>query len=170
MIFEMARISVVIGILAISTYYDIYNNKNVPDIIYRAGIVLGAIFLIFDNPWGWIPVIGSIGLSVIVGMGLFIVGAWGGADAKIMFAITVLHPIWSSPFPYEKMALHPFTAIIMMSNAAMIAGLVYLPIVIFKRNTKMKIAFLPFLSLGYLFTILKGDILLWIKKYIFLLF
>ena len=170
MIFEMARISVVISMLAISTYYDIYNNKNVPDMIYRAGIVLGAIFLIFDNPWGWIPVIGSIGLSVIVGMGLFIIGAWGGADAKIMLAVAFLHPIWTSPFPYEKMALHPFTAIIMISNAAMIAGLVYLPIVIFKRNSKMKIAFLPFLSLGYLFTVLKGDMLLWIKKYIFSLF
>ena len=82
----------------------------------------------------------------------------------------MLQPIWTSPFPYEKMALHPFTAIIMMSNAAMIVGLVYLPVVVLRKSAKIKIAFLPFLSLGYLFTVLKGDMLLWIKKYIFSVF
>ena len=167
---EIARIGLIIAMLSIVSYFDIFKNKNIPDMIYRVFAVIGIVLLLYNNPWGWIPVISSIGLSVIVGMGLFIVGAWGGADAKVMFAVALLQPIWTSPFPYEKMALHPFTAIIMMSNAAMIAGLVYLPVVVLRKSAKIKIAFLPFLSLGYLFTVLKGDMLLWIKKYIFSVF
>ena len=166
----MARIGLIIVMLGIVSYFDIFKNKNIPDMIYRVFAVIGIVLLLYNNPWGWIPVISSIGLSVIVGMGLFIIGAWGGADAKVMFAVALLQPIWTSPFPYEKMALHPFTAIIMMSNAAMIAGLVYLPVVVLRKSAKIKIAFLPFLSLGYLFTVLKGDMLLWIKKYIFSVF
>tara|TARA_R110002060_G_scaffold38027_1_gene49178 strand:+ start:294 stop:806 length:513 start_codon:yes stop_codon:yes gene_type:complete len=167
---EIARIGLIIAMLSIVSYFDIFKNKNIPDMIYRVFAVIGIVLLLYNNPWGWIPVISSIGLSVIVGMGLFIIGAWGGADAKVMFAVALLQPIWTSPFPYEKMALHPFTAIIMMSNAAMIAGLVYLPVVVLRKSAKIKIAFLPFLSLGYLFTVLKGDMLLWIKKYIFSVF
>ena len=167
---EIARIGLIIAMLSIVSYFDIFKNKNIPDMIYRVFAVIGIVLLLYNNPWGWIPVISRIGLSVIVGMGLFIIGAWGGADAKVMFAVALLQPIWTSPFPYEKMALHPFTAIIMMSNAAMIAGLVYLPVVVLRKSAKIKIAFLPFLSLGYLFTVLKGDMLLWIKKYIFSVF
>lgn len=163
----MARIGLIVVMLGIVSYFDIFNNKDVPDMIYRVFSVLGIVLLLYDNPWGWIPVMISIGVSVIVGMGLFFIGAWGGADAKVMLAVALLQPIWTSPFPYEKMAIHPFTAIMMMSNAAMIAGLVYLPIVVLRKSTDIKIAFLPFLSLGYVFTVLKGDILLWIRKYIF---
>ena len=166
----MARIGLIVVMLGIVSYFDIFNNKDVPDMIYRVFSVLGIVLLLYDNPWGWIPVMISIGVSVIVGMGLFFIGAWGGADAKVMLAVALLQPIWTSPFPYEKMAIHPFTAIIMMSNAAMIAGLVYLPIVVLRKSTDIKIAFLPFLSLGYVFTVLKGDILLWIRKYIFSVF
>ena len=163
----MARIGLIVVMLGIVSYFDIFNNKDIPDKIYRFFAGLGIVLLLYDNPWGWIPVIGSIGVSVIVGMGLFVIGAWGGADAKVMLAVALLQPIWTSPFPYEKMAIHPITAITMMSNAAVIAGLVFLPVVILRKSTDIKIAFLPFLSLGYVFTVLKGDILLWIRKYIF---
>ena len=165
--FEVVRIGLIVVMLGIVSYFDIFNKKDIPDMIYRVFAVLGIVLLSFNNPWGLIPVLVSVGVSVIVGMSLFFIGAWGGADAKVMLAVALLQPIWTSPFPYEKMALHPFTAIIMMSNAAMIAGLVYLPVVVLRKSAKIKIAFLPFLSLGYVFTVLKGDMLLWIKNIIF---
>ena len=166
----MVRIGVIVVMLGIVSYFDIFNNKDIPDKIYRFFAALGFVLLLYNNPWGWIPVMISVGVSVIVGMGLFFIGAWGGADAKVMLAVALLQPIWTSPFPYEKVALHPITPIIMMSNGAVIAGLVFLPVVIFRKTTDIKIAFLPFLSLGYLFTILKGDILLWIGNIIFTAF
>ena len=156
--------------LGIVSYFDIFNNKDIPDKIYRVFAVIGIVLLLYNNPWGWIPVLISIGVSVIVGMGLFFIGAWGGADAKVMLAVSLLQPIWTSPFPYEKVALHPITSVMMMTNGAMIAGLAFLPVVLLRKSTDIKIAFLPFLSLGYVFTVLKGDILLWIGSIIFSVF
>ena len=168
--FEVARIGLIVMMLGIVSYFDIFNKKDIPDMIYRFFAALGIVLLLYNNPWGLIPVLVSIGVSVIVGMGLFFIGAWGGADAKVMLAVALLQPIWTSPFPYEKVALHPYTALMMMSNGAMIAGLVFLPVVIFRKTTDIKIAFLPFLSLGYIFTVLKGDMLLWIGNIIFTAF
>jgi len=168
MTIELIRIGAVFSILVIASYFDIFNNKDIPDWIYKIGIGIGAVLLAIDNPWSWVAVGASVAISVIIGMGLYIIGAWGGADAKITWAVAVLHPIWSSPFPFEKAVMHPLTAIGMLGNAAILTTFVYLPVVLWRKTTNFKIAFLPMMLGGYVILMLKGDFLIWIKNYIFM--
>ena len=167
---EILRIGTGIFILLLASYFDIFNNKIIPDWIYRSGIMMGVIFLALDNPWNWVSVITSISLTFVLSTLLYLFGIWGGADAKIMWAIAFLHPIWSSPFPFEKIIIYSYTPIIMLSNSFVLCTLGMLPLVVWRRTTKMKLTYLPWLTLGYMFVILKGDALVWIRNYTFMHF
>tara|TARA_R110000824_G_scaffold121647_4_gene277918 strand:+ start:1790 stop:2263 length:474 start_codon:yes stop_codon:yes gene_type:complete len=151
--------------LAMASYFDIFNKRLVDDRIYQISTVLGLGLLLYDNPWGWIPVIAVISITTIIGLGFFVIGAWGGADAKLLIAISVIQPFWSSPFPFEKLLIHPVVSMATFANALILAMIVCIPFAIKQRSLNVTIPFVPFFLVGYVFLILKGDLMSWIVIY-----
>lgn len=162
---EILRIAVILIMLALASYFDLFNKRVIDDRIYQICLVIGLGFLLFDNPWGAIPVIAVISFTMIVGLGFFAIGAWGGADAKLLIAMSVIQPFWSSPFPFEKLLIHPVVSMATFANALILAVIVCMPYAIKQRSLKVTIPFVPFFLVGYIILILKGDLLTWIIKY-----
>ena len=162
---EILRIVLIVIMLAIASYFDIFNKRHIDVRISQIFGVIGVGLLLFDNPWGWINVALIVSVTVIIGTVFYLIGIWGGADLKLIIAISLIQPFWSSPFPFEKLTFHPFVSFGVLANAALLSALIMLPVVIKKKTFKLTIPFVPYMLIGYLILILKGDLMTWIVKY-----
>lgn len=90
---EGLRIFIAIIGTAIATYYDIFNNRNVPNLLLYS--FLGAALLVnllFDtSSFGYTAVIAI--LVFIIGYGLYVFGQLGGADVFVLASISLLLPV-----------------------------------------------------------------------------
>jgi len=78
---------------------------------------------------------------------------FGGADAKALVTLALILPTYHGTTPQ----IHPFTALIVLGNAAVIA-LPILAAAILTRRTNMRFPALPILTAGYLTMLFYGDL------------
>ncbi len=92
--FEELRILIAVAGTAIATYYDVFNNKNVPTMLLYAFVALAFLAnLVFYN-----ESITVFGVATAILMGLFgyvfyRMGQLGGADVLVFMALALLLPI-----------------------------------------------------------------------------
>jgi len=94
---EIFRVLIALIGTGVATYYDIYNNKNIPDNMLYA--FLGIAFLVniifYEETLFWF----SIGLAVFfsaIGYLFYRVGQLGGADVYVLASVMLLLPIHPS--------------------------------------------------------------------------
>ena len=141
--------------LGVGTYFDVFNKKMVPDIIWIIGAIVGfaSILLMAGTEIFSTVKIFEIGIIFIVANYASKFSLWGGADSKAWMMMTVL-----LPFGGSTMAL---------SNAFLIATItmpLYLTVsgTKFKDWSKFPIPFILFMYLGTLSYVLFGWIMVWI--------
>jgi hypothetical protein len=135
--------------LGIGTYFDVFNKKMVPDIIWTIGATVGLVLIITTGSTSFFSLakIAEIGVIFIVTHYIAKLGIWGGADSKAWIMMTVL-----LPFGGSTMAL---------SNAFLIAFLTmpfYLIVsgIKFKDWSRFPMPFILFMYLGTLSYVLLG--------------
>jgi len=90
---ELARIAVAILGTGLATYYDLTNNRNVPDWLTFGMLGLGAAAVVFSNGVGGALVVAVPAIVVLAaGYLLYRAGQIGGADVLLFAAIALLIP------------------------------------------------------------------------------
>lgn len=124
--------------LSVASYYD-FRRREVPDSIWALFLVMNTIFL-FGRLNNGVPIqqiLYLIAPGVILGVVMGAARFWGGGDSKAMLCIATLSPFFSSsdrnlwPF-HSNLALATFTN-------AMLGSLIYLPYILFKNLTWLRI-------------------------------
>ena len=137
---------VVLIALGAGTYFDVFNKKMVPDIIWIIGAGIGVVLLILNADQINIPI--EL-LEVVLIFGLCKLsmkfGLWGGADAQALIMMTILLPFGQS--------------VLMLSNAFLFAMTV--PIYLIAKGEKdwknYPLPFILFMYLGALMYIVWGS-------------
>lgn len=96
---EELRIFIAIIGTVIATYYDLFNNRNVPNFLLYS--FLGVAFLVavaLSGPSSLAYPIIIAALVFIVGYGLYMFGQLGGADVFVLAAISLLLPVQPKAF------------------------------------------------------------------------
>lgn len=140
---------IILSALGIGTYFDVFNKKMVPDIIWTIGATVGLIFIVLEGPGSFfVPQkIAEIAVVFIVAHYTIKFGLWGGADARAWVMMTLILPFGSST---------------MILNNSFLIALVTLPIYLtvsgvkFKNWSKFPIPFILFMYLGALSYVLYG--------------
>ena len=140
---------IVLSALGIGTYFDVFNKKMVPDIIWTIGATTGLTLIIltagtvFFSP----TKIFEIGIIFVVGYFTAKFGIWGSADARAWIMMTVILPLGISTM--------------ILSNSFLIA-MIILPIYFIVSGIKLKkwanfpMPFILFMYLGALSYVLFG--------------
>jgi Flp pilus assembly protein protease CpaA len=99
----------VLTCLAIGTYFDVFNKRMIPNIIWTLGLIVGIIgFIITGYTILFIKIVELAGIFLLA---YFItrIGFMGGADAQALVFMTFLLPVGDSLF--------------IMNNSFLVAGL-----------------------------------------------
>ncbi|MBD3397953.1 hypothetical protein GF412_02235 [Candidatus Micrarchaeota archaeon] len=102
---ELARIAIALLGTAAATYYDIFNNRNVPNNLLYAFLAIAFLTnLVFFNADILLYGAGLTAILFVFGYVLYRAGQLGGADLFVICSITLLLPIHpsflSTPFNY----------------------------------------------------------------------
>lgn len=102
---ELVRIAIALLGTVVTVYYDIFNNRNIPNNILYAFIAIALVTnLIFFNADILLYAAGLTAILFVFGFVLYRAGQLGGADLFVICAITLLLPIHpsflSTPFNY----------------------------------------------------------------------
>ena len=138
--------------LGIGTYFDVFNKRMVPNIIWSLGILFGIIGFIFMDSGYWQTVtltkIAEITGIFILSFAVVRIGIMGGADAQALILLTFLLPIGDSLF--------------IMNNSFLVAA--FLMPVYFVYNKipfndwgNFKMPFILFMYLGTLVHVVIGN-------------
>lgn len=117
---EELRIFIAIIGTAIATYYDIFNNRNVPNLLLYSflGAALLVNLLLFDtSSFGYTAVIAI--LVFAIGYGLYIFGQLGGADVFVLASISLLLPVQPTTLLIgeEPMIAFPFILSVLLLSS-----------------------------------------------------
>lgn len=89
----MIRLGVALAGCAIATYYDLFNNRNVPNLLTYSMVILGVLFNVIDFSFeNATMAFGPAILFFVFGYYFYINGQIGGADLLIFVAIALLLP------------------------------------------------------------------------------
>ena len=143
-----------LGCLAIGTYFDVFNKRMIPDIIWEAGMAVGILGLIFYGfghqfssiEFAEVAVVSLVGLIIAKPLGKF--GILGGADIQALILLTFIFPFGESLF--------------IMNNSFLIAGILLPPYFIYKGLSlkdwgNFKMPFILFMYLGTLAHMVIGN-------------
>ncbi|MCP4646857.1 MAG: hypothetical protein GY852_03865 [bacterium] len=102
---ELVRIAIALLGTAVTVYYDIFNNRNIPNNILYAFLAIAFLTnLVFFNADILLYAAGLTAILFVFGFILYRAGQLGGADLFVICAITLLLPIHpsslSTPFNY----------------------------------------------------------------------
>ena len=98
-----------LGILAIGTFFDVFNKKMIPDIIWMSGFVIGVFgFLLTDSLVHSSLKLMELTAIFFVAFILTRRGLLGGADSQAIILLTFLLPIGDSLFILNNSALIAF--------------------------------------------------------------
>jgi hypothetical protein len=144
----MLNFFIVLFALGVGVYFDVFNKKMVPDIIWTIGATLGIFAIIFTGSPFFVPLkIAEIVVIFVIGHYTSKFNLWGGADARAWIMMTAVLPFGVST--------------IILSNSFLIAFLI-LPIYLFVSGIKFKdwgsfpMPFILFMYLGTLSYVLFG--------------
>jgi len=154
---ETARLAVAIIGTAIATYYDLFNNKNIPNnFLYAFAAVALAMNLFFFNQQLLLFGIGLAAVIGIIGYYLYKTGQMGAADIFVLASLALLLPI---PPSFAKLPFNfPFIAIIFIFASLLFAlyTLIYFGSKLLhdrhaKPNLTYAVLLLPYVAFAYLF-------------------
>ena len=143
---------IVLTALGVGTYFDVFNKKMVPDIIWTIGAILGVASItyydqihIFDL--GFLKILEIFVIFVLCRISIAY-NLWGGADARALMMMTVILPFSVS--------------IMILSNAFLVAILV--PIYLISSGKKnwgeYPLPFILFMYIGALIYMIWGALIL----------
>ncbi|MEW5996393.1 MAG: prepilin peptidase [Candidatus Micrarchaeota archaeon] len=136
---ETARIFLALLGMAIGTYYDLFNNRNVPEKFLYAFLAVAFLFngVFFDYDVFIYAVVLAFILFAL-GFAMYRLGQIGGADVFIIAALVLLLPIHPSylmvPFNYPLI----FSVLIFGGAAFAVYAIFYFAGILSKRKTKAK--------------------------------
>jgi hypothetical protein len=141
---------IVLVALGAGTYFDVFNKKMVPDLIWIIGAGIGVLLVIQDAIYDFtnfsiLPEL--IEVAVVFALCRFVVnrGYWGGADAQALVMMTILLPFGQS--------------MLMLSNAFLFAMVV--PVYLIAKREKdwgsYPLPFILFMYLGALSYVVWGS-------------
>ena len=141
---------IVLAALGVGTYFDVFNKKMVPDIIWGIGAGIGVLLVIQDAIYDFTNfsiLTELIEVVIIFALCQFVVkrGYWGGADAQALIMMTILLPFGQS--------------MLMLSNAFLFAMVV--PVYLIVKGEKdwgsYPLPFILFMYLGALSYVVWGS-------------
>jgi len=145
---ELVRILLAVGGLAAASYFDLFNNKNVPVILTYALIVLGFLLNLASFDFDLIVYSSGVALAILLlGYLIYKAGQIGGADILLFAGIALLLPEFPAPLvPVLSnassgvfVAYPPVVSVFLVSGILSICSLsaYYVPVIL-KRAWKKK--------------------------------
>ncbi len=138
--YEIIRIIFAVIGTSIAAYFDIFNKKNIPDLLLYSFLILSLIIVIVDyNPILLLYSFGGAAIIGLIGYIFYRLGQLGGADVFILCSLALLLPIQPTLFSEKPLIPLPFIfSIILVSGLTfMIYVLIkYTPLVL-KRKEKI---------------------------------
>ncbi|MBN1170318.1 hypothetical protein JXA56_04795 [Candidatus Micrarchaeota archaeon] len=153
---ELIRVLVALIGTGAATYYDIYNNKNIPDNLLYAFLAIAFIIniIFYQETLFWF----SIGLAVFfsaIGYLFYRVGQLGGADVFVLASIILLLPLHPS---FVNMAFNiPFIFSVIVFSGVLFALyiMLYFGYKLYKTKAKPNLIFalmlIPYLLFAYIY-------------------
>jgi len=106
--FEFARVAIAVVGCAAGAYYDLRNNRNIPNVLLYAMLALGVIFNLAFWEQGSLLAFGVAVAIFVCGYALYKAGQLGGADVYILGAIALLLPVQPTVFANVEPAPYPY--------------------------------------------------------------
>lgn len=140
--------------LGIGAYFDVFNKRMVPNIIWSLGILFGIIGFLFTDWQITTAKVAEITGIFILSFAVVRIGLMGGADAQALILLTFLLPVGDSLF--------------IMNNSFLVAGFLMPGYFIynkipFRNWGSFKMPFILFMYLGTLAHVVIGN---WFLKII----
>jgi Flp pilus assembly protein protease CpaA len=150
---ETARIFLAVLGMAVASYYDLFNNRNVPEMLLYGFLALAFIFnIVFFDYDVFVYGVVLAFILLVVGFALYRVGQIGGADVIMVAALVLLLPINPSylevPFNYPFI----FSVLIFGGTAFAVFSIFFFARIIAKKKTKAKPNYL-YLSLLFVYAL-----------------
>ncbi|MEM3395582.1 MAG: prepilin peptidase [Nitrososphaerota archaeon] len=133
-------VNVIIVLLALlyASYLDL-KKREIDDWVWIASVVIGFPIMLYDQliiqeAHNIILVIVSISLTIVLGIGFYKAGFYGGADAKALITISLVLPLM-----HNGVRIHPFLPISTLLNgliSSLSIPLVMLPLNLYKLLIK----------------------------------
>lgn len=143
---------------SIATYFDIFNNRNIPDLMLYSFFLVSVVIAIID--FNLILICYSFGVAAVIGLfGYFLykAGQLGAADVFVLCSLVLLLPIQPVLFAEKPFVSLPFIfSIIIVSGLAFILYILikFTPIIL-KQKKKLEIP-----KIRYLYIIMLGVLLI----------
>ena len=150
------------GVLLFASYQDL-KTREIDDRVWLITAPIGAVLTLYEiltTPgYPWAVALFSIGLTVVLAIGVAYVGLFGGADMKALIMIAVTMPV----YPYSGVLVSPFYPLTILGNG-LATSLVLIPTlaalnlvwkVVKKRSLFEGISATPMQKLGAIFTGIK---------------
>ena len=153
---ETARLLLAFAGTAITAYYDIFNNRNVPEKLLYAFLVLAfTTNIAFYSEELFLFAIATAAVIGLFGYVFYRAGQLGGADVLVIVSIMLLlpvHPV-SSELPFNFPFI--FSAMVFAGSAFAIYIIVFYGLKVLSSESKPRIAYLlllvPYLIFAYVY-------------------
>lgn len=155
----LLRILLCTPYLLVSCYTDL-KTRTVPNVVWTSLISFGVLIYLAELALAkqfistTMPLLFSFSFVFILAYVLFQLGAFGGADAKALIAISVLIP--SYPSYLSNAPFYPF-AFSVFANAALVGILISIYPILKTRDIKYKIPFMIPITVGFFLSLLYYD-------------
>jgi len=154
---------VLLALFTYASYRDI-KTHTVSNFVWVVTVILGFLFSIskfIHYPFMIYIWTGTIIVTTLLSVGLYVARIWGGADCKALISISIItptYPSWFTPLLGQHFPVFPLTV---LENSILTASF-WILYLILKRKTvkeiqKQPIPFIPFMTIGIVLTILIGD-------------
>ena len=144
--------------LAHASVLDVRRGREVGDKVFVAYSCLGLSgvgYSVLMGGYGWRLDFLSLAVAVTVPLAWlpYYFRMYAGADVKALISVALILPTYHSAYPQ----LYPFTSIMVLTNSLLFSAVVTVPLLVARRRN-VKVPFLPFILLGYIATLIYGDI------------
>lgn len=118
------------GMLLFSSYLDL-KYREIPDKVWVIFGSIGIVLSIYEITRGiltWQNLVTAVGLAAIIGMGIFFLGLYGGADGKALIVLALIVPYYRPP----HFGIYSIAPLIVLTNGVLLSML--LPIALLLLN------------------------------------
>jgi preflagellin peptidase FlaK len=119
------------AMLLFTSYLDL-KYREIPDKVWiifgGVGVVL-SLYEISSGVTSWLNLVIAVGLAAVIGMGIFFLGLYGGADGKALIVLALLLPYYHPPHS----GIYSIAPLIVLTNGVLLSML--LPIALLILNS-----------------------------------
>lgn len=116
------------AMLLLTSYLDL-KRREVPDKVWLifggAGVALQA-YEIQSGESSWFYLAIALVLATVIGMGIFIIGLYGGADGKALVVLALLVPYFA-----PRVGIYPVAPLIVLTNGVLLSMLLPVGLIVF---------------------------------------